>query len=227
MNRGILLARGIPSQEDLVKSARGICSNDEDALNLLCGTFNDMAKGYCHVYRMQAREYFGLRDFYSLVKMLFSIVVKEQRPLSPKEEIEVVQRNFGGYFGDFHPALEFLMSVKPGFNETDLISSKELIMAALKQPENPTETRYILLLTKNKAALRIIDEHNLLNGKFSVIYGSSFPHDQEYTQICYNINRIKIAMETGQTIVLTNLDNLYESLYDALNQNYMMLGGDR
>ena len=41
---------------------------------------------------------------------------------------------------------------------------------------------------------------------------------QEYRQICLNINRIKIAMELGQTVVLCNLENLYESLYDALNQ---------
>ena len=34
-------------------------------------------------------------------------------------------------------------------------------------------------------------------------------------------------METGQTVILSNLDNLYESLYDALNQNYMMLGDHR
>ena len=34
-------------------------------------------------------------------------------------------------------------------------------------------------------------------------------------------------METGQTVILTNLDNLYESLYDALNQNYMVLGDNR
>uniref|UniRef100_A0A8C9W293 Ring finger protein 213a n=1 Tax=Scleropages formosus TaxID=113540 RepID=A0A8C9W293_SCLFO len=32
-------------------------------------------------------------------------------------------------------------------------------------------------------------------------------------------------METGQTIVLLNLQNLYESLYDALNQYYVSLGG--
>ena len=37
-------------------------------------------------------------------------------------------------------------------------------------------------------------------------------------QICRNINRIKVCMETGQTVVLLNLENLYESLYDALNQ---------
>lgn len=37
-------------------------------------------------------------------------------------------------------------------------------------------------------------------------------------QICRNINRIKVFMETGKTVVLLNLENLYESLYDALNQ---------
>ncbi len=41
---------------------------------------------------------------------------------------------------------------------------------------------------------------------------------QEYRQICVNINRIKVAMEMGRRVVLCNLDNLYESLYDALNQ---------
>jgi len=37
-------------------------------------------------------------------------------------------------------------------------------------------------------------------------------------QVCRNINRIKVCMETGQTVILLNLENLYESLYDALNQ---------
>uniref|UniRef100_A0A8C4HVE0 E3 ubiquitin-protein ligase RNF213 n=1 Tax=Dicentrarchus labrax TaxID=13489 RepID=A0A8C4HVE0_DICLA len=34
-------------------------------------------------------------------------------------------------------------------------------------------------------------------------------------------------METGQTVVLLNLQNLYESLYDALNQYYVTLGGQK
>lgn len=37
-------------------------------------------------------------------------------------------------------------------------------------------------------------------------------------QVCRNINRVKICMETGRTVILLNLENLYESLYDALNQ---------
>ena len=39
-----------------------------------------------------------------------------------------------------------------------------------------------------------------------------------YMKVCRNINQIKICMEAGRTVVLLNLDNLYESLYDLLNQ---------
>ena len=37
-------------------------------------------------------------------------------------------------------------------------------------------------------------------------------------QVCRNINQIKICMETGRKVILLNLENLYESLYDVLNQ---------
>ena len=126
--------------------------------------------------------------------------------------MEAIQRNFGGYFGDLQPAREVLSKLQDAeMIQLDMISSKDLILKALEVPENPTETRYLLLLTKNNAALRIIEEHDLIEAHHSVIYGSSFPHDQEYTQICSNINRIKIAMEMGQTVILSNLDNLYEA----------------
>ena len=60
-----------------------------------------------------------------------------------------------------------------------------------------------------------------------VLFGSSFPKDKEYTQVCRNINQIKICMETGRTVILLNLENLYESLYDLLNQYYITLGTSR
>ena len=55
------------------------------------------------------------------------------------------------------------------------------------------------------------------------MFGSSFPLDKESYNICHNINRIKIYMETGETVVLTNLSNLYDSLYEVLNQFYVNL----
>ncbi|XP_060085808.1 E3 ubiquitin-protein ligase RNF213-like [Ylistrum balloti] len=90
-----------------------------------------------------------------------------------------------------------------------------------------SESRYLLLLTENYGALTILQQEILKKQKAITIFGSSFPSDQEYTQVCRNINRIKVCMETGNTVVLLNLENLYESLYDALNQYYVEFGGER
>ena len=111
------------------------------------------------------------------------------------------------------------------------VSEKELIEEALEareksQERGSVESRYMLLLTKNSAALRILQMRTGSHDQ-EIIFGSSFPKDQEYSQICANINRIKICMETGKQVVLCNLDALYESLYDVLNQHYSYMGGNK
>ena len=58
-----------------------------------------------------------------------------------------------------------------------------------------------------------------------VLFGSSFPKDREYTQVCRNINQIKKCMETGRTVILLKLENLYDSLYGLLSQDYIILAG--
>ena len=115
------------------------------------------------------------------------------------------------------------------------------------------ENRYLLFLTENYAALQVLKHylHEVIGlssnvpisagleeemGEESirrrrmepfVLFGSSFPKDREYTQVCRNINQIKICMETGRTVILLNLENLHESFYDLLNQYYIVLGGTR
>ena len=124
----------------------------------------------------------------------------------------------GGYFGDFYPAQVFLGKFKAiKRTSTDhSIQEKDLIKQALAS-HTKKDTRYVLLLTKNNAALSILQMPGLLGfPKSEILFGSSFPGDQEYSQICANINRIKICMETGVQVVLCNLDNLYESLYGRI-----------
>jgi len=58
------------------------------------------------------------------------------------------------------------------------------------------------------------------SSEIKIIFGSSFPNDQKYSEICRKIHQIKLSMEMGKTVILLNLENLYESLYDALNQFY-------
>ena len=45
------------------------------------------------------------------------------------------------------------------------------------------ETRYLLFLTENYSALRILQQANLLDHDPLILFGSSFPEDLNYTQV--------------------------------------------
>ena len=45
------------------------------------------------------------------------------------------------------------------------------------------ENRYLLLLTENYNALRILQQANLIDHDPLVLFGSSFPQDLNYTQV--------------------------------------------
>lgn len=50
------------------------------------------------------------------------------------------------------------------------------------------ESRYLLILTENYAALGILQQHLLEMQDTIIIFGSSFRSDQEYTQVSGWIN---------------------------------------
>ena len=70
MNRGVMVTRADPSEEELVMSARGICSNKkrDPIRGKLESYFEPFAKAYLRICKLQQREFFGLRDFYRSVK---------------------------------------------------------------------------------------------------------------------------------------------------------------
>ncbi|XP_062570766.1 E3 ubiquitin-protein ligase RNF213-like isoform X2 [Saccostrea cucullata] len=245
MNRGILVQREVPDEQDLVESAKGICHSD-NVYQQIEHLIPPLAKGYLRIFEkacncealfgsltedhLKAREFFGLRDFYSLVKMICAIAAEKRRSPDQQELVIAIKRNFGGLEG-LDPVQEFGHFL-PDLSRTQLVhkitkTDTALLRECLRYEENKKESRYILLLTENYGALNLL--HQLMGNEENthIIFGSSFPRDQEYIEICRNINRIKVFMETGKTVVLLNLENLYESLYDALNQYYMESGPDR
>jgi len=46
-----------------------------------------------------------------------------------------------------------------------------------------SETRYLLFLTENYSALRILQQTDLLDHDPLILFGSSFPEDLNYTQV--------------------------------------------
>ncbi len=146
-----------------------------------------------------------------------------------------VKRNFSGL--DIDPVEPFKKSLYSKLDSrlstTDPLSTPiELIKAALKGENVETNSRYLLLISENYSLIDMIQKYILTflkvpSHKLVVIFGSSFRHDQEYTEVVRNISRIKHCMEIGNTVILLNFFNLYESLYDALNQYYHEYAGQR
>ena len=151
--------------------------------------------------------------------------------------VHSVRRNFNGLEIDpLEPFRKYLFA-NPNLSKAVLESDPgcepiHLIESALKGESVEAKNRYLLFITENNSSIDIIQNYmiNMVGVKpsdLSVIFGSSFRADQEYTEICRNISLIKHSMEIGKTIILLNSYNLYESLYDALNQYYYEFAGQK
>jgi E3 ubiquitin-protein ligase RNF213 len=204
------------------------------------------------VYRDQSkRDFFGLRDFYHLIKYLH----RELQQVITHELLTLaVLRNFGGRPAEMSLILrEFFLRVGINYRTEEAIkliekklvtspSSSSLVGSSAK-PIPVIElircniadrnARHLMVLTHNDAALQILldDTYKVMEQegvqKPLVIFGSDFPDDRSDLHIFLNIQRIKSCMADGRPVILIHSDNLYESLYDLLNQHYTSYNGQR
>lgn len=225
MNRGIFVSRWDPSEDELVETAKGICSSSNPILLKIKHLFPALAKAFLSICKETSKnQFFGLRDYYSLVKMLFAAVKTTQHEPDGEQMVEAILRNFSGQPEGFDPVI-FFQEILQDLKEIPRPSTLQMVKKNLDHGTTE-ESRYLLLLTTNNAALHILQQQVFAKGDYpqpEIIFGSGFPKDQEYAQICRNVNRVKTCMETGRTVILLNMQNLYESLYDALNQYYVYL----
>jgi E3 ubiquitin-protein ligase RNF213 len=235
MNRGIFVNRCSPDLNELKDIATGICKNDQTVIKIIDSYLPALADGFlniCNSSQEKHREFFGLRDFYSLIKMIYYEIKLNKGLLDGNFFQKSIRRNFGGL-----PELNSLSLFLNEFNKYKLAISFdlqqstsiiELIRQALDRKSTEYDNRYLLLIAQNENALDILKHyilHDIIDSKnIKIIFGSSFPNEQSYSQICRQIHQIKLCMETGKTVILLNLETLYESLYDALNQFYYRFG---
>ena len=236
MNRGLFVSRGDPDINELILTARGICAYDKTVLDTIEDYLENLAKAYldvCQMAREFKREFYGLRDYYSLIKMVFYFCSKEKNLTWSKLE-HAVRRNFDGLEIDFMaPFKHYFYPILAEKNSpTDpKCDSLSLVESALKEKYLDSNSRYLLFLSENSSAIDIVlqlgQNCGICTQNISIVFSSSFRFDQQYTEICRNISLIKHSMEIGKTVVLLNAYNLYESLYDALNQYYYEFAGQK
>ncbi len=221
MNRAIHLSRPEPTEEDLYETGHSLHYTDGGDDNSQYIGKNDLrclAEGYFEYQAQQTHANFhGLRDYYSLIKSLKGCNNFEQINTS-------LQRNFGGLPGEVTNIQKiFLDKLKKLMisSAQDIIPVTKLIQANLKDPY----ARHLMLITNGDSAIGILKQSLAQLEKETItIFGSRFKEDlsEEYN---YRIlSRIILCMEQDCILILRDLESIYGSLYDMLNQNYAVVG---
>ncbi|ETO29244.1 hypothetical protein RFI_07879, partial [Reticulomyxa filosa] len=177
-------------------------------------------------------HFFGARDFYALVKHQATLLEPTQR-----QSVQGYLRNFGGL--DQSKSREELCEI---LSETLCLTKKEVfeqfeilppVMCIQKNlmekkctqsPDDLTITRHCMVINENHYSWQLLLEYNILNYDHVFCFGSSFVYDTYSNITNYNqLNKIIKCMHTGKTVILSNLDSIYESLYHIFYFIYFVL----
>ena len=250
MNRAIHLSRPEPDVEDLFETGKSLreAKIDKNGLGVSRtrsghqfgqGTYPDdkqlrcLAEAYQN-YQVNQRypNFHGLRDYYSLIKCISTEPKYDASEIEFSEERtkgiqHALQRNFGGLPKDVNNFQSLFLEglqIKHLMEESYHFPVAELICDNL----HDKLARHLMIITNGDSAIGILD-HTLqsLHKEKITIFGSRFEEDlsEEYN---YRIlSRIILCMERGCVLILRDLESIYGSLYDMLNQNYTVVGGKR
>ena len=223
MNRAVHLSRPEMDREELFNTGKSISSSTASPAGGGRGTDVDgstlkaLAKGYFNYQSNQrVKNFHGLRDYYSLIKYISRLFQGETF-----DRDEVIQtgllRNFGGLAINMNDILKQFVKVSKYFKW----SIEGIIVDNIKDKL----ARHLMVITNGDSGLGILNKTlQSLPQKVVVIFGSKFEEDQTEDYSYRILNRIILCMESGSILVLKDLDNIYGSLYDMLNQNYTEVG---
>jgi hypothetical protein len=234
MNRGLFLSRAAPEQRELVNTARAIATNNNEESSMtmmLAPIATAYQKVYDDLQPPSRPDFFGLRDFYFVLKELRALRDQFDREITRVDVDWVVRRNFGGVtnveeivetFQNCLGLMEVDASLAP---PTALHLIKDSLESAISD-----DGRFLLLMTEGESGIvkDLLFERDILKREdTTVIAGSMFAGDSVFTNTCRDVHRVKTCMETGRTVVLLFCDHIFECLYDLLNKYWTLYRGQR
>lgn len=177
-----------------------------------------LADAYHEVYTDQVgRDYLGMRDYYSLLKFIGRHIAADASSFNGALLRRALNRNFGGKPDVMQRVMRVFASTCK-LDDVYALPVQEMITENLED----RDCRHLMILTKHSAAWSILKKMQFVDpGQVVLLVGSEFPEDASELQLIQELNAVKRAMATGSTLVLINHDNMYEALYDVLNQRYV------
>ena len=223
MNRAVYLSRPEPSTEDLCETGKSLrhASKGDNADLPSNQELRELAEAYQRYQQTQVHKNFhGLRDYYSFVRCLSqSLTDALSSPDGSKCVSEALQRNFGGV-QEAKVIQSLFMGNSP---DTNVPAVKDLILKNIQD----TSARHLMLLTAGGSSIHILD--HVLQGvkkETVTILGSRFEDDLDDYDFRI-LSEIIFHMEKDCVLIMRDLESIYGSLYDMLNQTYTLFGGRR
>ncbi|XP_068731188.1 uncharacterized protein [Montipora capricornis] len=250
MNRAIHLSRPEPDVSDLFETGKSL--REAGSYKAGLGISGTRSGPLCHqdVYpndnqlhclatayqkyqeHQRYANFHGLRDYYSLIKCLSTDTNQNtSHNLFSEEKTKgiqrALQRNFGGVPDDVN---NFQTLFQEGLHSLDLMEKTyrfpvtELICDNLQDKL----ARHLMIITNGDSAIGMLDQMlKRLDKEKITIFGSRFEEDLSEEYNYRMLSRIILCMERDCVLILRDLESIYGSLYDMLNQNYTVVGGKR
>ncbi|CAF4517450.1 unnamed protein product, partial [Rotaria socialis] len=243
MNRALYLACPDPDVNDLQLTAKTILksmtSTHDQVARIDNRIIDSLAAAYFDLYehirvQTQYNNYFGLRDFYSLIKGVVRELIqcKENDNIYEKTRRQITV-NFDGSFDGSHYMWEHFCQHFNAMYLYEQYKASPTFNQILDQCMSSRTGRYLMLIGENE---NVIDyaEHYILK-KFQpppvrTLVGSSFSGDliegAAYTEQ-YNyrvLMDIILYAETPVTLIMRRMGHLYDNLYDLFNQSFAVSG---
>ena len=236
-NRGVNVLCPKPDVNDLQTLAKScILSNRKKLLEQR--SVMAMIGQFCEAYlKLMAvdefRNFFGLRDFIHFISYLRRYR-GQATELSPRLVLNALERNFNGIRSERFSFVADLFLSEMGhsieqFERRNIIkilkdSLQEKSLAHCGDNEGAEAVvRYKLIIDASEvhdSMARLLFQNGVLEKASTRIFScSDFPGDDEIQKV-HIISAIKHAALEGQTVILSQTDDINESFYDLFNQHF-------
>ena len=201
-------------------------------ISKLCVPYEDLMK------QPRFSKFYCITDFIHMIGYLRRNRHNLNKPGFNKEELvlKAIERNFNGQDNVEFAEVANMFITKEVFtmHSRNII---EILKESLEdrsirpvsrknrggeEEEELVEVRYKMIIdpSEDNSLPRLLYHYNILNIRDTRMFiGSDFPGDGELQEMIL-ISAIKHAAAEGKTVILSQADEIYESLYDLFNQSY-------
>jgi hypothetical protein len=244
MNRALYLACLDPTIQDLQLTATTIHKsiNKNEYIQLNDDIMNGLAHSYLELrYELKQQKkyenYFGLRDFYSLIKGIVKefdrISKKLKQNIDTKTMFSIIRKqmkiNFDGIIDDSIDGSEYIWrrfcyctKHEDLINQFKPPNFKEILDHCLKDRSG----RYLMLISESNSLSDYIERY-LIKATCDIrtLVGSQITDDLDSETYDYRILMdVILYAEKPLTLIMRKMDKCYSSLYDLYNQSFSVSG---